>query len=467
MATPPPAPVTRPAPVLYRAAVVTMDPACPRAEAFAVQGDRIVAVGSLDAVRAAVPGAVEETLPGVVLPGLIDAHLHMQRAGLKALDYLGAGADVEEYIVAMRESFDDDGPEDPPFEDRVRALERVQPLLHSLGITGIVDPAVMVEELRGYQEAHRRGLLTMRTVAMPYLEPGSARTPDLDAVITHLDGIGLSTGFGDAQLKIGPIKVYADGEALKGEALLEQPWDDSGFAGVQRISEADFQRLVDWCAAHGWGVGAHAVGGGAAAFVARAYANAEAQHPGIVADRRHQLIHAYLEPSAETMALAAATGVIASLQPSLIWHNGRGLRAKIADRAERANPVRSWLDAGVVVAFGSDGPFFSFDPRHLVWQVVTRRVAGEEHPLSPTEAVTVTEALAAYTTGAAYASLAEHERGMLRAGMLADWALWSADPTAVPVDALRTLTVLRTDVGGRTVHVIPEASAIPATEGEA
>jgi len=438
-------------PSLYRGDVVTMDPQNPRAEAFAVHDGRLIAVGPLDEVRAAVPGAAEHALDGVVLPGLIDAHLHMQRAGLKALAFASDAADAEEYLVAMRDSFHSNVADEHPLEHRVRALERVQPLLHALGFTGVIDPAVTIDELRGYQETRRRGLLTMRTVAMPYLEPGSAQTPDLDAVMAHLDGIGLSTGFGDEELKIGPIKVYSDGEALKGQALLNQPWDETGYAGLQRISEADFQRLVDFCAANGWGVGTHAVGGAAVAFVTRAYANAEAAFPGVVGARRHQLIHAYLEPDAETMALAARTGVIASLQPSLIWFNGRALRAKLGDRAESANPMRSWLDAGAVVALGSDGPFFSFDPRHLIWQVVTRRVADEEQPLSLAEAVSVEEALAGYTTGAAYASLAEDQRGMLRAGMLADWALWSGDPTVVPIDELRSLRVLRTDVGGRTV----------------
>lgn len=114
--------------------------------------------------------------------------------------------------------------------------------------------------------------------------------------------------------------------------------------------------------------------------------------------------------------------------------------------------MRTWLDAGAVLALGSDGPFFSFDPRHLMWQTITRRVAGEDEPLSLDEAITIDEALAGYTTGAAYASLAEHDRGAIRVGMYADWALWSADPRKVATDDLRTLGVMRTDVGGRTVY---------------
>ncbi|WP_374976687.1 amidohydrolase [Microbacterium trichothecenolyticum] len=432
---------------VYVAPIVTMDAAAPDAEAFAVHDGRIVAVGTADEVRAAVPGAGVEELDGVVLPGLIDAHLHMERAGLKALDYVSDDDGVEAYIARMRDNFDDDGPEDPPFEDRIRGLVRVQPLLHALGITGIVDPAVTIDEMRGYQEAHRRGLLTMRTVAMPFLDIGTPRFPDVDAAIAHLDGTGVSTGFGDDILRIGPIKVYADGEALKGQALLEQPWDDSGYTGLQRISDEDFLRLVRWCAAHGWGVGTHAVGGGAVALLARAYAEAG----DAVADRRFQAIHAYLEPSDESIRALADLGAIASLQPSIIWHNGSGLRSALGERAERANPVRTWLDSGAVLALGSDGPFFAFDPRHLMWQTITRRVAGEDEPLSLDEAITVEEALAGYTTGAAHASLAERDRGAIRAGMQADWALWSADPRRVGVDDLRTLAVRRTDVGGRTL----------------
>ncbi|MFT4307530.1 MAG: amidohydrolase family protein [Microbacterium sp.] len=433
---------------IHLATIRTMDPERPLAEAMGVVGDRVVAVGTPAEVRAALPhGTPESELDGVVLPGLIDAHLHMQRAGLKALDHVSDDDDVEAYIVAMRDSFDDDGPEDPPFEDRIGGLRRVQPLLHALGITGVIDPAVTIDEMRGYQEARRRGVLTMRTVAMPYPVIGSEATPDVDAVIAHLDGIGVSTGFGDDVLRLGPIKVYADGEALKGQALLNEPWDAAGYRGLARIPAAEYERLVAWCAAHGWGVGTHAVGSAAIDLVVGAAASV----PDAARERRFQVIHAYLEPSPETMRRAADAGVIASLQPSIVWHNGAGLRARLGERAETAGPVRSWLDAGATVAFGSDGPFFAFDPRHLMWQAITRRVAGEAEPLSAAEAITPFEALAAYTTGAAYAAHAEGERGVLRPGAYADWALWSADPVAVPPDALRSLRVRRTDVGGRTV----------------
>ncbi|GAA1688054.1 hypothetical protein GCM10009808_01290 [Microbacterium sediminicola] len=437
---------------IYVAPVVTMDADRPMADAFAVLCDRIVGVGSVDEVRALVGAdASVVELSGVVLPGLIDAHLHMERGGLKALSYLPEDATLAAFIETMRRTFHDAdwaGAEPPTLDERVKALDVVQPWLHALGITGVVDPASTIDEMRGYQEAHRRGRLTMRTLAMPYLPIGTLEIPDVDAAITHLDGTGVSTGFGDDMLRVGPIKVYADGEALKGQAYLDEPWDSTGYRGLQRIEDAEFARLVDWCANNGWGVGTHAVGSAAIAAVTAAY---RAAGPAVV-DRRFQLIHAYLEPSLETIRAAAEARVIASLQPSIIWHNGRGLRAKLGDRAEHANPVRSWLDAGATVAFGSDGPFFPFDPRHLIWQAVTRRVEGEDQPLSMDEAITVDDALAAYTTGAAYAAMADDHRGMIREGYIADWALWEADPRSIAIDDLRRLRVLRTDVGGRTVY---------------
>lgn len=437
---------------LYIAPVRTMDPDRPRAEAFAVRAGTIVAVGGIDEVRAVLPAdhAVEE-LDGVVLPGLIDAHLHMQRGGLKASEHVADDVDVDGFIDAMARTFDDEdwtGEEPPTLDQRVAALDLVQPLFHALGFTGVVDPAVTIDEMRGYQQAHRRGRLTMRTVAMPYLEIRSPETPDVDAVIAHLEGTGVSTGFGDDHLRLGPIKVYADGEALKGQALLDEPWDATGYRGEQRIPDADYARLVAFCAENGWGVGTHAVGGAAIALVAREYARAGAA----VGENRYQVIHGYLEPSRETMRLAGSVGTVASLQPSIIWHNGVGLREKLGERAERANPMRSWIDSGAVLALGSDGPYFAFDPRHLMWQAVTRFVANSPDPLDPSEAITLDEALAGYTTGAAYASLAEHDRGMIRPGMLADWALWSADPVDAGVEALRGLRVRRTVVGGRTVY---------------
>lgn len=451
---------------LVIADVVTMDASAPRVEAFATLGGAIIAVGELGEVRRAAPGARETRLDGTVTPGLIDAHLHMERGGLKALDQLDPAVTLEEFptgMLSIARGPDWSRSAPPTLDERVRAIERIQAELHALGFTGIVDPAATIEEVRGYQEAHRRGRLTMRTVAMPYSELGHERIPDVDAAIAHLEGTGVSTGFGDDRLRIGPIKIYFDGEGMKGEALLPNPWNAAAVAagterpyfGEQRIADADFERLVRYCVDSDWGVGVHAVGGGAVAKILSLFSSIAAEHP--IDELRFQIIHAYLETPQTAIEQAARSGVIASLQPSLIWTNGAALRERIGERAERANPVRSWIDAGAVVAFGSDGPYFEFDPRQLIWQAVTRRVAGSDIPLDPSESITVHEGFAAYTTGAAYAALAEHRRGAIRAGLLADWVLWDADPTTMSAEELRRARVLRTVIGGRPVFEAGES----------
>ncbi|WP_306215780.1 amidohydrolase [Actinoplanes sp. RD1] len=432
------------------APVVTMDPALPRASALAWAGDRLVAVGEVDAVRAACPPDTPiEELDAVVVPGLIDAHLHMQRAGLKALSVPAPGGtwDAASYVAEMDRTADlDEWPpgSEPSLADRLEGLRQVQPLLHALGITSVVDPAVTVDEMRGYQAARAAGLLSMRVVAMPYLDPA------LPEILTRLDGIGASTGFGDDFLRLGGIKVYFDGEGMKRQALLASPWTPGTTDyGVQRIPSGDFASIARFCASHGWSLGVHAVGGGAVAEILRIFADIDASFP--LRDLRWQLIHAYLEPSPSSLAEAARLGVVASLQPSIHWHNAAGLIEHLGERAVPANPVRSWLDAGATVALGSDGPFFPFDPRHLMWQTRTRMVRGLGDPVAPSLAVTGAEALAGYTTGAAYAAFAEATRGMLRPGMLADWVALSVDPVTCSASEILTAAVVRTVVGGLTV----------------
>jgi predicted amidohydrolase YtcJ len=329
-------------------------------------------------------------------------------------------------------------------QQRLAALEFVQPLLHGLGITGVIDPAAVPAELSAYQQARQRGLLTMRVVAMPYLAPG----PEMPR---RLEGTGVRTGFGDDMLRLGGIKVYFDGQGRAGQALLRDPWPGvpGDYHGEQLISTEDFTELMVFCARERWSAGVHCAGGGAIDTVLAVFAAADRVAP--IRDLRFQLIHAYLEPSRENMALARELGVVAALQPSIQLRNGAGVFSRLGERGVRSTPIRSWFDAGVTVAGGSDAPDFPFDPLHWMWQARTRMVDGLDAPLGPGEAVSAPESLAMATTHAAYASFAEDRRGSLRPGMLADWVALSADPSTCDPEALRGAKVLRTVVGGRTV----------------
>jgi predicted amidohydrolase YtcJ len=117
-----------------------------------------------------------------------------------------------------------------------------------------------------------------------------------------------------------------------------------------------------------------------------------------------------------------------------------------------ATPVRGWLDGGVTVGGGSDSPITPFPPLLGLWQARTRHIAGAEEPLGREQAVSGGEALKMYTRDAAYVSFSEHERGVLRPGLLGDWTALSVDPVECDPEALRDASVLATAVGGELVH---------------
>jgi predicted amidohydrolase YtcJ len=333
----------------------------------------------------------------------------------------------------------------------------IQPVLHELGIVGVVDPAVVPAELAAYIAAHRRGELSVRVVAMPHpdLSDGAA------AAIAALDGIGARTGLGDEQLRLGGVKVYFDGVGKDATALRREPWPDlpgdPGGVGWQRLADEEFEKLAAWCARERWSLGVHVVGGGGIDAVLGAFARIDAVTP--IGDLGFTLIHAYLEPSAANMELAARLGVLVAAQPAIHWWNGANLEARLGPGARDANPIASWLEAGVAVGGGSDGPYFPMDPRLGIWQTRTREVAGGDEPHAPELTLDAEQALALYTTGAAAVSLGAGRRGALAPGQAADWVALSVDPLAADPAAVREMTAIETAVGGVTVHTDPARSS--------
>ncbi len=532
---------------IVRGDLRTLDPAHPRAEAMAIRGDRIVAVGSMDEAVAAVGPAVPvETAPGVLVPGFTDSHVHMLYAGLELRrPDVSAAASVGELLEAVRAAassgvrdewlhvvgnferedlaerrypsreeldaatggrplfldqrthdalvntaalrlagIDRDTPDPagghierssdgepsgrlverpafdlvhrllPPLTVATRrcALREIQPRFLSAGICGIVEPGLTAAELGAYQEVWAAGELTVRTTAMPLADPAVPA----DDLLQDLTGTGARTGFGDSRLRLGGVKAYYDGTGSFGTALIREPWpgDDPGGGppyGTRVMPQETLRELAQFCARERWSLGVHAVGGAAIGEVLDVFA--EVDRTARIRPLRFTLIHGYLWPSAADIRRAAELGVVVALQPSLHWQVApRLIELFGADAVGRMTPVRSWLRGGALVAGGSDGPDFPLDPLFGIWQACTRHVRGGVEPLGLDEAITAAEALELWTVRSSYAAFAEHERGRLAAGLLADWAALSLDPALVPPDELRDAQVLQTAVGGEVVH---------------
>lgn len=530
--------------VLVTGDIVTMDPARPRAQAIAVQGGRIVAVGTLEEARAALGPTPREVryAQGTVVPGLIDTHNHMQWTAIQTrlVDLAPARsiADVQEairayarrhpdkpwimsgsgwHVVSLREGryptrqeldaacadrpvylprvghvgvantlalkmagIGDDTP-DPPggrferdadghatgllleppafeqvarlvppssIEEQADALRDMQRAYHAAGLTGIMDPGVTPEMMGLYQRLWKRGELTIRSVMMPHSDSSRPLQENLDR-ITHA---GLRTGFGDARLKLGGVKLFLDGGASLGTALMREPYPDERCnCGIQVTPTESFRQIAWACARNGWSMGVHVVGGKAIDIALEVFAEIDKEIP--LRPLRFSLIHAYLWPEQRNIREAARMGITVATQCSMQYAFGPLLVKRFGTALmATATPVRSWIDGGVVVGGGSDSPVTPYQPLLGLWQARTRHIAGTDEPVGRLQAVSGEEALALYTRDAAYVSFSEHERGMLRPGLLADWTVLSVDPVACDPEALRSARVLATAVDGRVVY---------------
>ncbi|MFI5838178.1 amidohydrolase [Catenuloplanes sp. NPDC051500] len=351
----------------------------------------------------------------------------------------------------------------PGRAEHLRWIEAGQRELLAHGITTAMDPAVAAAELGAYAEAARSGALRLRVTAMPL---GSAGVS-----FAELDRAAGDCGLESAdpeRLRRGPTKIFLDGGGSLGTALLSTPWpaqnsmpwpaqdsmpwpteDSTPYHGNQTLSREELLAHCRDAARAGRGAGVHAVGDAAIDLVLDVLAEVDAETP--IVGLGFHLIHAYLGPGPDAMRQARRLGVRVSAHPALQWDFGAGLIDRLGeDRAAAANPLRSWLDAGVEVGGGSDGPGPPISPLHGMWQARTRRVRGRDTPLGPEQAITAAEALALFTTGAARIT-GGPGTGRLRVGDPADLAVLDGDPLAVEADALLSIRVTATIVDGRVV----------------
>ena len=143
------------------------------------------------------------------------------------------------------------------------------------------------------------------------------------------------------------------------------------------------------------------------------------------------------------------------MQPMHCADDGRWALKRIGpERARGTYAFRSLLDAGVILAFGSDWNVATLDPLQGVAAAVTRQTTDGQNPDGwvPEQKISVTEAIRAWTVGSATAEFAETYKGRLQRGMLADMVILSTDIFSVPAEQLWRAQVLTTIVGGRVVY---------------
>lgn len=323
----------------------------------------------------------------------------------------------------------------------------------SEGITSVTEAGVgggwvghSPVELAAYQTARDAGALHVRVelmVASEVLHPLGAH-PD-DGLDIGLD-LGIRTGFGDDWLRIGAMKIFADGSLIARTAAMTTDYDgDPGNRGYLQADAAELTRRIVAAHRSGWQVAAHAIGDHAIDVALSAFAAALDAYPR--ADPRHRIEH-FAAARPDQVELAAGRGIVAVPQGRFATELGDGMLASVGpSRHAWLYRQRSLLEAGLVLPGSSDRPVVRGTPLLGIHDMVNRRAASGA-PFNEGEAVTPLEALRAYTLGSAYASRAEHVKGSIEAGKLADFAVLSEDPTAVDPSRIAGLEVIATIVGG-------------------
>lgn len=333
----------------------------------------------------------------------------------------------------------------PPGPDEtLRAARAAVAEAARVGVTTVQDNAEP-GSLRAYLELRERGELTVRI---------SLWTPV--AHLAALAAAGLTAGLGDDWLRLGPVKVFSDGSLGSATAAFFEPYaDDPSTAGLLVTPPEELARSVAAADRAGFPLAVHAIGDRANALVLDAFARLGPPVPG---RRRLLRIEHAQSVRREDLARFRELGVIASVQPShaaddLRWARGRVGGARLGELFR----LRSFLDAGVAVAFGTDWFVEPLDPRPGLHAAVTRTpphgvAAGDWRA---EERVPLETALDLYTRGSAVAEGTSGRKGTLEPGRLADLAVLGEDLfTLERTDPRRILSapVDLTVAGGRVVY---------------
>lgn len=325
------------------------------------------------------------------------------------------------------------------------AIPEAIKVYHKAGITSTHDAAIGIngdetEILAAYRELENESKLNIRV----YLTI-------VERVYNSLFNLGLGHGFGSEYLKLGSVKLFQDGsiQALTG-ALNQVYHNRPDYRGDYIYPQEDLNKLVEKYHSAGFQLAIHANGDRAIESVLQALESACSRHPQL--NQRHMIIHCQM-PSKDQIVRMGRLGVIPNFFVNHVYYWGdRHVRLFLGpERADRIDPLGDAVRCGLKFALHSDLPVTPVDPIFSIHCAVNR-MTREGRELGSNQKISPLEALKAYTTNAALCSFEEQHKGTIQPGKMADFAVLSDDPLAVPPAMIKDIRVLQTHIGGRIVY---------------
>jgi predicted amidohydrolase YtcJ len=320
--------------------------------------------------------------------------------------------------------------------ERRDALLDAQREVHRLGLTGV--HSVEVTGLEDFSAVAEAGALRLRVLqAIPLAR--------LSAAI-HT---GLRSGFGGEWMRIGGVKMFLDGALGSRTAWLREPYVGGDGCGIQTLPEDEFRNHVERAAAAGIASTVHAIGDAAVELAIDVL--------GSVPPPRtmpHRIEHLQLCPP-DLWERAGRSGIVASMQPVHLMTDIPAAETHWGhERSRGAYAFAAVARAGMALAFGSDVPVETVDPRPGLFAAVTRLGwdGGPAGGWYPEHALSAEQALRAYTEGPAHAAGISDRTGRLLPGYDADLVAWDRDPLDCAPEELREMRCVLTVVAGEAVH---------------
>ena len=331
---------------------------------------------------------------------------------------------------------------DSTYDELIASLEVNLHALLSKGITSITDASKAPREYAMWEQLYVTATLPLPRSAIQF------QWFDTEAIAEVKSRVASGTDF----LKIGPIKVFADGGFTGPAAYTLEPYVNQGdYRGYLNMPENDLIDHLNEIHDSGWQMGIHAIGDAAIVLVVNTLADALERNPR--EDHRHYLNHFSMRPPDLTMELMAEHDIHITQQPNFTYTlEGRYAANLDGWRLDHNNPLRSPMDHGITVAISSD--ILPIGPMVGLYAAVTRKgMSGQVY--GPDETITIEEAIRAYTLTGAYLNFEEEVKGSLEPGKFADMIVLSNDILTIDPERIMDIEVEQTYVNGKLVYEKP------------
>lgn len=263
------------------------------------------------------------------------------------------------------------------------------------------------------------------------------------------NGMNLTSGIGDDRLRLGACKFFADGAMSERTAYMSQEYKDkAGWKGCMVLPEEEFSARIKSAYDLGNDVCIHIIGDAALDAVL----DIIERIIDCTRDNRFELIHCAVTRPDQIKRMSKMP-VIVHKQPIFIkapttLYGDK----KIGELNKYYHGIKSFMDAGIIVTGGTDGPLSDSNPFMGIEAAVTRKAFDDKTVVNPQECIEIFDAVKMFTANASYAGREEHKKGMLKAGMLADFISLDRDIFNIDSDDIHNVRVLKTYIAGEPIY---------------